>query len=306
MTSHLYSRRAPILLLLVPATLFAAADGAKVVTKRGTATVTLGDVDAYVEVIPTEQRAGFVDSGERVEKMLENLLLSEQLANSQREAEKAKGVDPLLTARLRFVENEARAQYYLATMRADAPRVDAKALAREAYALAPEQFRLPDTFDLRHVLVKTGDRSEPAARELIDQVHADAVAHPDQFAELAKKYSEDQSNRDKGGLLAGVDLATLTPNFAAAAQALTRPGEISPVVQTPFGLHVIQLAERHPGKERSFESVQAELEAKVMAEAAGRWAQREIERLQNIPAQTDDAVANSIRTRYGGPVANTP
>jgi peptidyl-prolyl cis-trans isomerase C len=306
MTSHPTPRLAPILLLLIPTLLIAAADGAKVVTKRGTAAVTLGDVDAYIEVIPTEQRAGFVDSGERVEKMLENLLLAEQLANSQREVEKAKGVDPLLTARLRFVENEARAQYYLATMRADAPKVDAKALAREAYAAAPEQFRLPDTFDLRHVLVKTGDRPEAAARELIDKVHADALAHPDQFAELAKKYSEDQSNREQGGLLEGVDLATLTPAFAAAAQALSRPGEVSPVVQTPYGLHVIQLVERHPGKERSFESVQKELEAKVSADAAGRWAQREIERLQNIPAQTDDAVANSIRTRYGEPVAKTP
>jgi peptidyl-prolyl cis-trans isomerase C len=295
-----------VLLLIAPMALPAADDGAKVVTRRGTATVTLSDVDAYVGAIPQEQRAGFVDSEERVEKMLENLLLAEQLANSQRESEKAKGVDPLLTARLRFVENEARAQYYLASMRADAPKVDVRALAREAYAAAPEQYRLPDTFDLRHVLIKTGDRPEAAARELVDTVHAQALAHPDQFAELAKRYSEDQGNSANGGLIEGVALATLTPDFAAAAQALTRPGEISPVVQTPYGLHVIELVARHPGQARSFESVQAELEAKVAADAAGRWAQHEIQGLQNIPAQTDDAVANTIRTRYGERVDNTP
>ena len=306
MNLHSTSRRAIGLLLLAPAILLAASDGTKVVTRRGTATVTLDDVDAYVELIPPAQRAEFVDSGKRVETMLQNLLMAQQLANEQRELEKSKGVDPLLAARLRFVENEARAQYHLAKLREQAPKVDAAALAREAYAAAPEKFRAPETFDLRHVLIKTSDRPEPEARALIDKVHAEAVAHPERFAELAKRYSEDQSNNANGGLLERVAAATLTPAFAEAAQALAEPGQVSPVVQTPYGLHVIQLVARHPGAQRSFDSVQAELEAQVTAEAAGRWAQREIERLQNIPAQTDDTVANSIRTRYGTTAAKAP
>ena len=152
MNLHPASRRAIGLLLLAPAILLAASDGTKVVTRRGTATVTLDDVDAYVEVIPPAQRAEFVDSGKRVETMLQNLLMAQQLASEQRELEKAKGVDPLLAARLRFVENEARAQYHLAKLREQAPKVDAAALAREAYAATPEKFRAPDTYDLRHVL----------------------------------------------------------------------------------------------------------------------------------------------------------
>ena len=102
MNLHPASRRAIGLLLLAPAILLAASDGTKVVTRRGTATVTLDDVDAYVEVIPPAQRAEFVDSGKRVETMLQNLLMAQQLASEQRELEKAKGVDPLLAARLRF------------------------------------------------------------------------------------------------------------------------------------------------------------------------------------------------------------
>lgn len=292
--------------LCLPLAVLAAGDGDTVVTRRGTATVTLADVDAYLEQIPAEQRAGFVADRDRAEKMLENLLLAEQLANEQREVEKAKGADPLLAARLRFVENEARAQYHIAHMRALAPTIDVKTLAREAYVASPEKYRLPDTFDLRHVLVKTGDRPEAAARELIEKVHAEAMARPDRFAELALEYSDDQGSRAQGGLLEGVDLASLAPSFAAAARSLTRPGEVSPVVQTDFGLHVIQLVAIHPGKVRDFESVRAEIEAKVAADAAGRWAQQEIERLQNIPAQTDDTVANSIRTRYGEAKIQTP
>ena len=123
MNLHHTSRRAIGLLLLAPAILLAASDGTQVVTRRGTATVTLDDVDAYVEVIPPAQRAEFVDSGKRVETMLQNLLMAQQLANEQRELEKSKGVDPLLAARLRFVENEARAQYHLAKLREQAPKV---------------------------------------------------------------------------------------------------------------------------------------------------------------------------------------
>ena len=185
--------------------------------------------------------------------------------------------------------------------------MDAAALAREAYAAAPEKFRAPDTFDLRHVLIKTTDRAEPEARALIDKVHAEAVAHPDRFAELAKRYSEDQSNSANGGILRGRRCRDPDPGLRRGrAGARPRLAQISPVVQTPYGLHVIQLVARQPGAQRSFESVQAELEAQVAAEAAGRWAQREIERLQNIPAQTDDTVANSIRTRYGTTATDTP
>lgn len=295
--------RALGLLLLAPAILLAASDASQVVTRRGTATVRLIDVDAYVEQMPREQRSQFVIDADRVEKMLDNLLLAEQLANEQRELEKSKGLDPLLAARLRFVENEARAQFYLARIREEAPKVDVAALAREKYTAAPERFRAPDTLDLRHVLIKLTDRSEQDALALAEKVRADALAHPDQFADLARRYSEDQTTAPNGGLLADVTAATLTPKFAEAALALTTPGQISPVVQTPYGMHVIQLVARQPGQQRSFDEVKAELEEQVAAEAAGRWAQEKIEKLRNTPVETDDAVASSIRNRYDEPAA---
>lgn len=298
MTASRFDRRYGLTLLLVPALLLAASDGDKVVTRRGNATVTLADVDAYVDQIPADQRAQFVIDRKRAEKMLDNLLLAEQLADEQRAAEEGKGTDPLLAARLRFVENEARAQFYLARIRDEAPPVDAALLAREAYTASPEKFVAPETRELRHVLVKTTARSEPQARALIDKVRAEALAGPERFADLAKEYSEDSSTAANGGLLPATTAAALSPKFAEAAFALAKPGEISPVIQTEFGLHIVQLVAVHPGKQLGFDEVRVPLEEQVRAEAAGRFAQQLIEKLRNIPAQTDDAVANSIRTRY--------
>ncbi|MBP6690947.1 MAG: peptidylprolyl isomerase [Xanthomonadales bacterium] len=292
--------------LVIPTTGVSAADGADVVVTRGTAVVTLADVDAYVESIPVEQRSPFVADGERVERMLDNLLMAEQLADEQRATEKVKGVDPLLAARLRFVENEARAQYFVARMRGDAPAVDAAALARERYTAAPENFIGPALFDLRHVLVKTTGRSEAAAAELIERIRAEAVADPDQFPELAERYSEDKSTSMNGGLMTGVAIAKLDAAFGAALQGLASPGDISPMVRTQFGLHVIQLLSKRPGRQLDFAEVRSDLEAQVAREAADRWVEKRIVDLRNTPSEANEAVANSIRQRYDSPDASSP
>ncbi len=63
------------------------------------------------------------------------------------------------------------------------------------------------------------------------------------FEEIARKYSDDQSSAARGGLIQLIPLDDLVPNYSAAASAL-EPGEISEVVETQFGYHIIRLNRR--------------------------------------------------------------
>ena len=94
----------------------------------------------------------------------------------------------------------------------------------------------------RHILIRVNEVvSEPEARHRIDALRERLVNGAD-FAELARQYSQDGSAA-KGGDLGWVNPGDTVPEFEQAMNAL-KDGELSPVVQSPFGMHLIQVSER--------------------------------------------------------------
>jgi len=103
----------------------------------------------------------------------------------------------------------------------------------------------PAKITASHILIgyKGADRSEATrtkdeARKLAEDVLAKTKAHGANFAELARKHSEGPSGK-KGGDLGEFDKNTMHENFTKAAWKL-KVGEISDIVETPFGFHVIK------------------------------------------------------------------
>jgi peptidyl-prolyl cis-trans isomerase D len=147
-----------------------------------------------------------------------------------------------------------------------------------------EQFSTPEQVKASHVLIKTGEgKDEAAARKIAEEVLAKAKAGSD-FAALAKQYSEDESNKDTGGDLGFFGRGAMVPEFDQAVFAL-EPGQISDIVKTQFGFHVIKLTEKKPGETRSLDEVRTQLEDQLKWERAQQEAQRIAD---NIVGELDD------------------
>ena len=92
---------------------------------------------------------------------------------------------------------------------------------------------------------------------------------PDSFAELAKKNSQDVGSAANGGDLDFFTRGTMLKPFEDAAFALKK-GEISAVVETDYGYHIIKLTDVKTPKQRSFEEVRPQIEADLMKQQAQR------------------------------------
>lgn len=111
---------------------------------------------------------------------------------------------------------------------------------------APGQSALVTQTHVRHILLKTSPRRpDDEASQQLEQLRQRLQGGED-FAELARTYSDDQGSRERGGDLGWVSPGMLAPPFEQAMNAL-KPNEISAPVKTPFGWHLVQVLERRQG-----------------------------------------------------------
>lgn len=103
---------------------------------------------------------------------------------------------------------------------------------------------IPEKFDLSHIFLnpkqseKVKKQAKSFAQSLLDSIKSGV-----DFAELAKKYSDDPGSASQGGDLGTVKRGVFYPEFEAAAYSML-PGEISSVVESPVGFHIIELLDR--------------------------------------------------------------
>jgi peptidyl-prolyl cis-trans isomerase SurA len=133
---------------------------------------------------------------------------------------------------------------------------------REYYAANQAKYAEEDTFRARHIFIRTNEKApaDEIRRTMTTalMVLAEAKSGKD-FAELARSYSEDPAARKDGGALGSFKKGDMMPELEVAILAMN-PGEVSELVYTTSGFHIIKLEERTTGKMKSFESVKSEIE----------------------------------------------
>jgi len=132
---------------------------------------------------------------------------------------------------------------------------------RRMYSQNMDSFRTPERIKVRHILLKTDGKpaSEDAkikakAEDLLKQIRGGA-----DFAELAKKNSEDTASAVNGGAMPDwVTRGQTVPEFEKAAFSL-KPGQTSDLVKTQYGYHIIQVLQHEDARLRPFEEAKGEL-----------------------------------------------
>ncbi len=121
-----------------------------------------------------------------------------------------------------------------------------------------------------HILIESieGDSdSEVVAKAKANEVLA-RLAQGEDFAVLAKELSNDSFSGENGGDLEFLEPGVMEEDFDAAAFSLAAVGDITELVKTSFGYHVIKLTELKPAEVQSLADVKVELHAKVSSEKA--------------------------------------
>ena len=118
------------------------------------------------------------------------------------------------------------------------------------------QFDVPESVDARHVLVKTKAEAEKV-RVLLEADNSDA-----NWKKVAKEYSTDPGSKNSGGALGNFPKGRMVKPFEDAAFAL-EVGEISEVVKSQFGYHVIEVTKKTPGNKQTFEQAKSTIEQQL-------------------------------------------
>ena len=135
-----------------------------------------------------------------------------------------------------------------------------------AYNNSIEQYSTPEQIRASHILLKTEGKDDAAVRakaeELLKQVKSGA-----DFAELAKKNSEDEASAKNGGDLDYFGRGRMIPEFEQVAFAL-QPGQISDLVKTSYGYHIIKLVDKKPGTAKTLAEVRQQISDQLASERA--------------------------------------
>jgi len=146
-------------------------------------------------------------------------------------------------------------------------------------------YRVPEKRRVSHILIRfpsseMSEEEKKEAKKKIEEVQK-KLKEGESFADLCKKYSEDTSTRDKGGDLGFFTEQELaSSSFIKSVFSLKKVGDISDIVETPLGYHLIKLTEIKLAYTRSFEEVKKQIKEELIREKSWDLAKREGEEIK--------------------------
>ena len=153
---------------------------------------------------------------------------------------------------------------------------------REFHELHAEQYVAPDRVQARHILVRPATQGEAdkatARSRLLSLKHQ--VMEGEDFSDLAAAHSECASGKADGGSLGWIARGTTLPEFEKAVFDELEVGEISEVIETPLGFHIVEKLEAEEGERLPFEDVRDRIRELLLHERRGKALTEYVARLR--------------------------
>lgn len=232
--------------------------------------VTVAQLQAAVQfLVPPAQRESFYAKPQNIEQLVLSIYSRQALAQQAKQQgfDREEGVSAILA----FAQQQSLSDLWLLkqTEAKEPTAAQLEQYARSVYNAQPTHVRDSLQLKVRHIVVSTSPTQDDSqARAKAEKLLADLKAGAS-FEALARDESSDASSAANGGELPPFTIGQYRSRFEIAAQNLSKPGDISEVVQGQQGYHIIQLIERkvESGFERQREALIEQARAKLRTEA---------------------------------------
>lgn len=218
---------------------------------------------AEIRIAPGELVGGLLSDERKLKEFIVGRLQDMALADYARQ--RGLDADPVIVGRRVVEERHDLVKAAVARFQEDerAKLPDLEQLARQRYLATRQQYAVPEQIRVAHILLRAD--VEVNSEEEIQQKRMKALELQgrlqagEDFAALAREFSEEPATAERGGELPRLaKKGSFVPPFERAAWELAE-GQVSGVVRTRFGFHLIKLLERKPASYRPFEEVRQEV-----------------------------------------------
>jgi peptidyl-prolyl cis-trans isomerase D len=170
---------------------------------------------------------------------------------------------------------------------------------KEQYQANIQQYEVPNQVHVQHILFKTVGQPDAAVEEIRKKAE-DVLKQAKKgakFDELAKKYSEDPGSKDKGGDLGWIRQGQTVPEFEKTAFSMA-PGQISDLVKTQYGFHIIKVLEKQNAHTKPFEEVKDAIRTPLLLSEADKEASSTADQLSAAIRRSSKISLDDLAKQY--------
>ncbi len=162
-----------------------------------------------------------------------------------------------------------------------------------------QQYQVPNRVHVEHILFMTVGKPDAEVEEIKKKAEdvLKQVKKGGKFEELAKKYSEDPGSKAKGGDLGWITQGQTVPEFEKTAFSLS-PGQVSDLVKTQYGFHIIKVLEKEAAHTKPFDEVKDSLRAPLLLSQADKLASDTADQLSAAIRQSNKISLDDLAKQY--------
>lgn len=236
-----------------------------VLAKIGDREITIADLNKTIGYLDMQKQQMIEQNPQLKEQLLRQLVQSIVITDMAKKAGYDKKAD--IIERLQFLTDNYLATEYLKREVVNNITISEDDM-KSYYDSHKDDFKTPEMVQVRHILISVdagaSDDEKKKARKKVEDI-LNKINSGEDFAKLASEFSDDTMTKPKGGDLGFIPRGRLVKSFEDVAFTL-KPGEVSEIVETPFGYHIIKVDEKKDAGVESYDAVKDTLEQKLLQE----------------------------------------